>query len=151
MVFAVPLALTARQEYGVRLADAGASDEVLRVMGNVVTPGYFATLRVPLRAGRDFTSRDDQSAPGVVVVNETAARRFWRSDAVGRHVRIPRRDQWVEVEVVGVVRDSKYWTLGETIGPTFYVPLQQEPMRDMALMVRTHDPGATEHHSEPSC
>jgi predicted permease len=143
MVFALPLSLYGRQEYGVQRADAGASPEALRVMGNTVTPGYFATLRIPLKAGRDFTSRDDERSPGVLIVNETAARRFWNGDAIGRSVRVPKRDEMVEVEVVGVVRDSKYWTLGEAIAPTFYLPLQQSPIRDMTLVVRTRDLGAT--------
>src|SRR4029453_9902757 len=61
----------------------------------------------------------------------------------GRGVRVPKRDEMVEVEVVGVVRDSKYWTLGEAIAPTFSLPLQQSPIRDMTLVVRTRDLGAT--------
>jgi hypothetical protein len=53
--------------------------------GNVVMPGYFATMRIPLRAGRDFTDRDAPGAPLVAIVGEAAARRFWPGeDPIGK-------------------------------------------------------------------
>ena len=89
---------------------------------NYVGPGYFPTLGIPVLRGREFTERDDEKAPGVAVVNETAAKLIWNNmDPIGK------RFQQVDFqgltdffEVVGVVRDSKYRTLGEDPQPFIY-------------------------------
>jgi predicted permease len=141
MTFAVPLAFTGRAEYEVRML-ASAQPEQRRVMANTSTPGYFTTLRIPFVAGRDFDWTDRAGAPGVVIVNETAAMRFWNGNAVGQRLEIPERDEWVAVEVIGVVRDSKYWTLGEEIQPTVYTPFAQR-FSGNTLFVRTRDMQAT--------
>jgi predicted permease len=127
----VPLALRGREEFSVRVDGDGADAPRRRIMANRVTPGWFETLRIPLIAGRDFTIADRQGSPRVVIVNETAARRFWTGDAVGRRVH--------DAEVIGVIRDSKYWTLGETVQPTLFFALTQEPLREITLHVRTKD------------
>jgi putative ABC transport system permease protein len=78
---------------------------------NAVDTRYFETMGIPLVAGRDFTERDDASAPDVVVVNETLARRLAPGgQALGRRLieRDPATWKPRPVEVVGVVRDSKY-------------------------------------------
>jgi ABC-type antimicrobial peptide transport system permease subunit len=102
-------------------------------MANRLTPGWFETVRVSLLAGRDFTWDDRAGAPDVAIVNETFARRFWNGNAVGQRLRALQRN----VEVVGVVRDSKYWTLGEAIEPTIYVPFQQHYFRYVTFHLRT--------------
>ena len=51
---------------------------------NVVGPGYFALLDIPVKQGREFTAADRESSPPVAVVNETMARRFWNGDPVGK-------------------------------------------------------------------
>ena len=79
-------------------------------MSNSVSPGVFETLRIPIVAGRDVAWTDRRGAPAVLVVNETLARRFWSGNAIGRRVRYG-GDRGVEATVVGVVRDSKYWTI----------------------------------------
>ena len=76
-------------------------------------------MRIPFLAGRDFTWQDREGAPAVAIVNETFARLLWNGDAVGKRLKNP------DVEIVGVVADSKYWTLGETISPTVYRPYRQ--------------------------
>ena len=81
--------------------------------------GWFQTVRIPLIAGRDFTADDRPGSPRVVIVNETLAREFWNGDALGQRLD--------DAEVVGVVRDSKYWTLGETIRPLVYTAYAQRP------------------------
>jgi predicted permease len=106
---------------------------------NGVAPGHFATLRLPLVSGRDFTYNDDLDAPRVAIVNELLARRFWPGqDAVGQHVRplgsTNPRDTMV---VIGVARDSKYLTLGEEPRPFLYRPLAQAYTPRVTLMVRS--------------
>jgi predicted permease len=105
----------------------------LRVMANRLTPGWFETVRIPLLAGRDFTWGDRAGAPDVAIVNDTFARRIWNGAAIGQRLRVFDRD----VQVVGVARDSKYWTLGETTEPTIYLPFQQGYFRYVTFHVKT--------------
>ncbi|HEX2224945.1 MAG TPA: ADOP family duplicated permease, partial [Thermoanaerobaculia bacterium] len=101
---------------------------------NVVSPDYFRTLGIPLLGGRDFGPQDRVGAPGVVIVNETLARRFWPGqEAVGRSV----SDGVASYQVVAVARDSKYRFLGEEPTPYLYVPLGQELHGEVVLHVRS--------------
>jgi predicted permease len=96
-----------------------------------VGPGYFETMRIPLMAGRPFAETDDSTAPRVVIVNETLARRFWPdSPALGRRLKDG-------AEVIGVARDGKYRTLGERPRPFLYTSLRQDTRGTCALVVRT--------------
>jgi predicted permease len=128
----VPLSLE-NEEFDVMLDGSSAGAQRVRVMANRLTPGWFETIRVSLLAGRDFTWDDRAGAPDVAIVNETFARRFWNGNAVGQRLRALQRN----VEVVGVVRDSKYWTLGEAIEPTIYLPFQQHYFRYVTFHLRT--------------
>ncbi len=102
---------------------------------NTVSPGYFTTLRIPLVDGRDFQPRDDVSAPGVVVVNETLARRFWSGlNPIGRRMTIF-GDRLVTV--IGVVKDIKHRRLNEPAAGYFYVPLEQNYTPNMNIHLRT--------------
>jgi predicted permease len=96
----------------------------------VSRPGYFQTMGVPLRAGRDFTEQDAPDAPGVAIINETLARRQWPSeDPVGKRVTLDvTRDnsqppRWLTV--VGVVKDVKQHSWTEAPWNEIYLPFQQ--------------------------
>ena len=106
---------------------------------NGVAPGHFATLRLPLVSGRDFTYRDDPDAPRVAIVNELLARRFWPGqDAVGQHLRpLGSTNPSDTMVVVGVARDSMYLTLGEEPRPFLYQPLAQAYTPRVTLLVRS--------------
>ncbi len=107
---------------------------------NAVGPGHFETLRIPLLVGRDFTDRDGAETPGVAIVNETLARRFWPDrNAVGQRLHPVDDANGRAIEVVGVVRDSKYVTVGEEPRPFLYRPLAQEYTPRLTLIVRTTD------------
>jgi predicted permease len=122
----VPLTLNSRMEYPVFLSTEPSGSAGTRVMGNRVTPGWFQTVRIPLEAGRDFTSQDRPGSPPVVIVNRTLADRLFDGNAVGRTLKLyGPNDALVTVEIVGVVADSKYWTLGETIAPAVYQAMYQ--------------------------
>ena len=111
------------------------------VQGTVVSPGFFETLRIPLLAGRDFTDQDDQEAPGVAVINEAMAKRFWPGqDVVGRKF----FDNGRPTTVIGVTKTGKYTTLSETSVGFFYRPFMQGvPELNLAVGVRTSgDPAA---------
>lgn len=108
--------------------------ESLQLSFNRVSPGYFATLGIALRRGRDFAERDDAQQPAVVVINETMAQRYWPGEeAAGKSFRLLQADAGpIEamvaeqtVHVIGVAADVKYRTLGEAPEPHFYLPYLQ--------------------------
>jgi predicted permease len=117
---------------------AAAPDEDMRLAFNVVSPEYFRTMRIALLAGREFGRSDIAAGEQVIVVNETMARRYWRTpqDAIGRRVRLA-EDAGAERTVVGVASDIKYLTLTERPMPYFYVPLAQHPRLEMMIHVRS--------------
>lgn len=101
---------------------------------NYVSAGYFETLGVALRAGRTFTARDSIDRPRVVVVNETLARRFFGGRAVGKRLT---ESSNAALEIVGVVEDTKYLTVGAPPPPLVYYPLAQAYSPAMTLVART--------------
>lgn len=131
----VPLSLTGREEHRVHPDTVAVDTRGPWVVANRVTPGWFTTLRIPLIAGRDFQLTDGPGAPRVAIVNETAARMFWNGQALGRRLD--------DFEVIGVARDTKYWTLGETVRPLVYTSFMQRPFTEMNLNVRTTDLAGT--------
>jgi putative ABC transport system permease protein len=101
-----------------------------------VSPRWFATMRVPLRAGREFADGDGAQAPKVAIVNESFARQFWpNQSAVGKHVVIGRGP--AAAEVVGVTADVKNQGLEQDAQAQVYVPFAQLPWGEMNLLVRT--------------
>jgi predicted permease len=110
---------------------------------NVITPGYFATMKMALLTGRDFSDADREGTPSVVIVNETAARQWWpRQDALGKTLlqengRPDAPDAVRTLTVVGVARDSKYRNLGEDPRPFVYVPIQQQYLSRTVIAARS--------------
>ncbi|HXT64703.1 MAG TPA: ABC transporter permease [Pyrinomonadaceae bacterium] len=116
---------------------AGKNDEGLSTGFNVVGPNYFQTMGTTLLRGRDFTEADRKGAPGVVVINETLAARLWpEENAIGKRVSVSGAEGPF-LEVVGVARDGKYRSLGETPQPYIYQPVLQSYDPKMTLVVRT--------------
>jgi predicted permease len=105
---------------------------------NVVGDKYFSSLGINLLRGRDFNELDKEGTPRVVVINETMARRFWSGDdAIGKRFFLGQISDGEPVEVVGIVKDGKYRTLGEDPRPYFYMAAAQEYQPQMTLHVRT--------------
>ena len=136
----IPLQLH-RKEYEVAVEGFVAPDgNYPDIDENTVGPRYFETMGIQLIAGREFTGQDAASAPPVVIVNETMARRFWPGQSpLGKRLRFPYRNNTFSPfhEVVGLVKDSKYSRLGEEPKPFFYRPTLQEHQSRMVLHVRT--------------
>jgi predicted permease len=108
-------------------------DEQPTVDFNEVGPAYFATMGIPLVAGREFTPADNETGPLVAVVNEAMASQFWRGrDPVGSRVQV--KGRWLQV--VGVAKLSKSRNLTETARPFFYVPMRQSSM-GVNIQIRT--------------
>jgi putative ABC transport system permease protein len=100
----------------------------------VATPGYFAAIGTPLRAGRLFTAQDDGNAPRVALVNEAFARRYFAGDSViGQRLTF---DGGPPNEVVGVVANTMNNDLNDPAEPGVYQPFAQHPNRNMAVIVR---------------
>jgi putative ABC transport system permease protein len=113
------------------------------VSANVIGPKYFQTMGIALMQGRDFNAQDSDDHPPVVIVNEAFVRRhFPNEDALGKRLSFNGpKGPWREI--VGVVRTSKYRSLGEAPTPVAYLALQQNHETGMVLHVRTRvDPSS---------
>jgi predicted permease len=110
--------------------------ENMKIYRNMVSPGYFGTMKIPLVGGRDFTERDDRTTPLVAIVNQTfASRYFGGADPVGR-----RFTGWgAPITIVGVARDIKVAEVSEPAAPYFWVPMRQHylPSTGFAVHIRT--------------
>jgi putative ABC transport system permease protein len=104
-----------------------------RIKDRVVTPDYFQTMRIRLISGRLLTWKDDNAASPVVLINQTAAQRYWPGEnPLGQRVEINRR-WW---EVVGIVGDAKGERLDKDANPEAYFGWAQSPWRGGTLVVR---------------
>lgn len=109
---------------------------------NVVEPGFFATVKLPLVRGRDFAPGDTESALPVAIVNEAAARQLWPGqDPIGKQVGVPDTPgtRARTMTIVGVAKDAPLMSLGEVAEPYLTVPLAQNFASRVSLLVRTTD------------
>ncbi len=106
----------------------------------VATPGYFDAIGTALRQGRMFGPQDDQKAGGVILVNETFAKKFLPGQQpIGQRLQLG--DEKETHEIIGVVADVKNDDFDETVDPTSYLPYSQNARRTMNLVIRgTQDP-----------
>jgi predicted permease len=152
---ALPGVVSVAQAFSVPMGVISSQDEVVPddqplepgqvppiVSDNYVTPGYFETLRVPVKRGRTFNDTDNESAPRVAVINETMAKKFWpNQDAIGRRFKSKdSRHKWAETEVIGIVQDGKYRGIIEDPMPYLYRPLSQDYLPLRNIHVRTSVP-----------
>ncbi len=92
---------------------------------NELGVGYFKTLGVPIISGRDFTEADALGRPRVAIVNEAFAKKFnLGRDAVGK--RMSQGGDTLDIEIIGLAKDSKYSQVKQPIPPVFYVPYRQD-------------------------
>jgi hypothetical protein len=102
---------------------------------NVVSPGFFTMLGMPMVRGRGFTKEETQSDAGVLVVTESTARRLWPGrDAIGKNLR---NFDKKECRVVGVVKDSQASHLGQTGGLFFYMPAGPKEQANLQLLTHS--------------
>jgi putative ABC transport system permease protein len=118
---------------------------------SIVSPGYFAALRIPIRRGRAFTVEDRRGSLPTVIVNDAIARRFFSgADPVGQKLLINTFDPNITTlgqpkprEIVGVVGDVKEESLKDPAPLQIYVPLDQNPISFVSILIRTAgDPAA---------
>jgi putative ABC transport system permease protein len=105
---------------------------------NVVTPGFFRTLSIPLVRGRDFTVHDVTGAPGAIIINEAMARRVWgTTDAIGRQLTGDDDEGPGTWTVIGIASDAQMIALGSTVEPYVYVPLSQRYIARLSFLVKS--------------
>ena len=89
---------------------------------NIVSPGYFSAVEIPLLSGRDFLRADSAKSQKVVIINKALADRYWHNqDALGKRMKI--EGGWATV--IGIARTSQYYDLNENLRPFVYLPLYQ--------------------------
>jgi len=110
-----------------------------------ITPDYFSAMGIRLRAGREFTDRDNAEAPRVAIINETLARRYWPTKSpVGKRLALTTevfKNGQLDLasgwrEIVGIAADVRAFGLDEQPRPEAYVPFMQRPSRDMTPVIR---------------
>ncbi len=128
-----------RMRFGTDVWPEGATDSAhaRRVTGNVVTPKYFETMKIPLLRGRDFSSQDVQESSSVIV-NKTAALQFWPGqDALGKQL-ILGEPTAERTTVIGVVEDLNVGrTLFTTPRPSIFLPLDPEYSSGLTYHIRS--------------
>jgi predicted permease len=116
---------------------AAARENAFEVRDDAVAPRYFETLQIPLRAGRDFTERDTQGAPGAAIVNEALAARLWPGEnPLGKRVRRWGFSVGPPLEVVGVARNVRLTQDFPKPEPYLYLPLFQNERGRVRLHIR---------------
>jgi predicted permease len=112
------------------------TNENMKIYRDLISPGYFESMKIPLLEGRDFDLRDDPTSLKVMIVNQEFVRRFMANRSViGRKVH-----GWGEwFTIVGIAKDSKYHRVTENPQPYFYIPIRQifRPEYGLTFHVRT--------------
>jgi putative ABC transport system permease protein len=138
-----------QSSWGLRVSVPGVpgGDQARSSLFNAVTPDYFRTLGTPLLAGRHFTPADAGNTPGIIIVNEAFAQKFFAGEnPIGRTVALERwsadRQQDKLVEIVGLAADAKYRTLREEPQATMYAPFAQQDRigSSVRLAIKTSGP-----------
>jgi predicted permease len=101
---------------------------------STVGAGYFETMAIPVRQGREYRESDTAASPRVLVVNEAMARRYWpEGNALGSRVRMG-PNAW---EVIGITADAKYNSINERPLPQLFFPMSRSEVSTLRLFVRT--------------
>jgi putative ABC transport system permease protein len=126
-------------EYAAEGRPPAGPGESPSAISQVVTPSFFATLRVPLRRGRLLSEQDERDAPAVAVVSEEMAHQNWPGqDALGKHILLGHPGTAGPLRmIVGIVGDVRPNPFEHDPAPTIYVPLAQQPEFTSAFVVRT--------------
>jgi putative ABC transport system permease protein len=117
------------------LGEPGPDEEI-----RIVTPDYFRVLKTPLLRGRFFSESDNGRTPGVVIINEALAKKYWpNEDALGKRITFsdPRKPDAKWLTIVGIVRGIRHRGLDLDPAPEYYLPLAQRAESSMILAVRS--------------
>ena len=107
---------------------------------NIVEPGQFETLKLPLLRGRDFTDQDTANAPWVAIVNEALAEQIWPGeDPIGKQMTVQDDNRPHPVTIVGETVSARLISLTGPVAPYIYMPFAQRFLPRAALLIRTRD------------
>ena len=118
-----------------RPGEPGPDEEI-----RIITPDYFRVLKTPLLTGRFFTESDNAQAPGVVIINDALAKKYWpNQDALGKRITFsdPRKPDVKWLTIVGIVHSIRHRGLDVDPAPEYYVSLAQRAESSMILAVRS--------------
>src|SRR6516165_3832667 len=124
----IPMTLSQKKEDAYPEGYAPRPHESLKVLHAEVAPRYFESLHIPILEGREFTPDDDEKAPWVLIVDQTAAERYWPGqDPLGKRLMV----RSTLFTVIGVVRNSTHTFVNESPEPMVYMSFfqQREPER----------------------
>ncbi|HUJ39989.1 MAG TPA: ABC transporter permease [Candidatus Acidoferrales bacterium] len=129
----VPLGFGSNEDDFVPEGYAAGKNEAVAAGIARVSPGYLATMEIPLEEGRDFSPADTEESAPVVIINRAVAARYWPGqEAVGKRLKI--EGKWATV--AGVARTTHYYDLVEPPRPFIYLPLEQFYTPGVTLHVR---------------
>jgi predicted permease len=120
-----------------RVYEAGRRDLDNSINRLVISTNFFETMEIPMVLGRGFNTRDNETAPKVVVLNEAAVKKYFPNEnPIGQHFgsSIETTNQ---LEVIGVLKDAKYNSVRDPAPPTMYVPYHQTRAGSAVIEVRT--------------
>lgn len=130
----IPMTLIQKRTDGYPEGYVPHPHESLLVEDAEVGPRYFESLHIPILEGREFTLNDDEKAPRVIIVNQTAARRYWPGqDPLGKRLRV----SGGLFTVVGVARNSTQTFVNESPEPMVYMSIFQQPGNETIVQVKT--------------
>jgi len=125
-------------EWTERVRIRGAAEQGAQADLDLVMPGFFSVMEIPLVQGRDFTWLDREHSRHVVIVSHNfAAQWFPHGDAIGQHIDISDSPEWSDLEIVGIVGNVTFYDIRKHQPPTIYLPAMQygDYMEDSELMV----------------
>jgi predicted permease len=122
----------------IRVPGRPAPAKPFNAFQNLVSENYFDVMRIPMRSGRSFTTRDNDGSDPVAIVNETAASRWWPGETpIGRSVVVSRGRTETSVTVVGVSRDGRLMGQDTKVRPEIYLPMSQGNPRFVTFIAHT--------------
>jgi predicted permease len=126
----------ARTGITIESRDVAEGDPPTRMHPRVVTPAYFETVGIPIRKGRAFTPADSLAAEPVVIISDSAVRRYFKDDEpLGRRVQFVGDPTWRTI--VGIAGDVKHWGLRQDVNPMLYWPQAQAQRNFLSFIVKT--------------
>ena len=114
------------------------NDPIQDATTHTVSPDYFKTMGIPLKRGNLFTTHDRADTPGVVVISEEMAKRYWGdADPLGKRITLDGGPNPTWYTIIGIVGDTRNDSLNEKPYPQMYGPIAQNPRRLLNLVVQS--------------
>lgn len=141
--YVVPLSGGGQQQIAVQIPGyEPPPDTILAIDYNTVGANFFQVMSIPLLQGRDFSDFDTKESAGVCIINEAMARRFWPDgNAIDQQLSITRNK--TPLKIIGIVKNSRYYSLKEEPKPYLYLPFLQNYQSRMTVFAKTSSDAAS--------